>query len=76
MIAENAGATNHAGLSMREFFDFCFLIVNGGGIDVIGYEYFCKSVPIVRPASMHANAPGNRRGSVAQGVYRHSPSDH
>ena len=35
MIAEYAGTTNHAGLSMGVFFSFCFITFYGGGIDVV-----------------------------------------
>jgi hypothetical protein len=54
MIAEYAGTTNHAGLSMGVFFSFCFISFYGGGIDVVGYVYCCKYSPIFFPAfSMH-----------------------
>lgn len=43
MIAEYAGTTNKAGLSMGVFFSFCFISFYGGGIDVVGYVYCCKS---------------------------------
>lgn len=47
MIAEYAGTTNKAGLSMGVFFSFCFISFYGGGIDVVGYVYCCEyfSIP-------------------------------
>lgn len=42
MIAQFAGTTNQAGLSMGVFFSFCFIAFYGGGIDVVGYVYCCK----------------------------------
>lgn len=42
MIAEYAGTTNKAGLSMGVFFSFCFISFYGGGIDVVGYVYCCE----------------------------------
>lgn len=44
MIAQFAGTTNNAGLSMGVFFSFCFIAFYGGGIDVVGYVYCCKLV--------------------------------
>ena len=43
MIARYAGTTNDAGLSLGVFFSFCFISFYGGGIDVTGYVYCCKS---------------------------------
>ncbi len=44
MIAEYAGTTNKAGLSMGVFFSFCFISFYGGGIDVVGYVYCCECI--------------------------------
>jgi hypothetical protein len=46
MIAQFAGTTNQAGLSMGVFFSFCFIAFYGGGIDVVGYVYCCKSLKL------------------------------
>ncbi len=59
MIAQYAGTTNHAGLSMGVFFSFCFISFYGGGIDVVGYVYCCECIPIIPLPSMHAQHPGN-----------------
>ncbi|OQU93801.1 hypothetical protein CLAIMM_00268 [Cladophialophora immunda] len=45
MIAEYAGTTNKAGLSMGVFFSFCFISFYGGGIDVVGYVYCSEIFP-------------------------------
>ncbi|ETI26159.1 hypothetical protein G647_02936 [Cladophialophora carrionii CBS 160.54] len=45
MIAQYAGTTNHAGLSMGVFFSFCFITFYGGGIDVVGYVYCSEIFP-------------------------------
>ena len=42
MIAQFAGTTNKAGLSMGVFFSFCFISFYGSCIDVVGYVYCCK----------------------------------
>lgn len=48
MIAEYAGTTNKAGLSMGVFFSFCFISFYGGGIDVVGYVYCCEYLSLLR----------------------------
>ncbi|KEF63824.1 uncharacterized protein A1O9_01802 [Exophiala aquamarina CBS 119918] len=45
MIAQFAGTTNKAGLSMGVFFSFCFISFYGGGIDVVGYVYCSEIFP-------------------------------
>jgi hypothetical protein len=75
MIAEYAGTTNKAGLSMGVFFSFCFISFYGGGIDVVGYVYCCECISfltrrrsVVTPEWCHANRPlarpGQRKASV------------
>jgi hypothetical protein len=69
MIAEYAGTTNKAGLSMGVFFSFCFISFYGGGIDVVGYVYCCECISVltrrrsvVTPEWYHANRPPARPG--------------
>jgi len=45
MIAQFAGTTNHAGLSMGVFFSFCFISFYGSCIDVVGYVYCSEIFP-------------------------------
>ena len=75
MIAEYAGTTNHAGLSMGVFFSFCFISFYGGGIDVVGYVYCCKCIPILPSASMHERTPGNTN-AVEQSEQRRTQLAH
>ena len=42
MIAQFAGTSNKAGLSMGVFFSFCFISFYGSCIDVVGYVYCCE----------------------------------
>ncbi len=42
MIAQFAGTTNKAGLSMGVFFSFCFISFYGSCIDVVGYVWCSK----------------------------------
>ena len=51
MIAQYAGTTNTAGLSMGVFFSFCFISFYGGGIDVVGYVYCCEFLRFRRAES-------------------------
>lgn len=58
MIAQYAGTTNRAGLSMGVFFSFIFISFYGSCIDVVGYVYCSESASPKMPISSRGLVAG------------------